>query len=114
MRKLIVFSILISIGIFSIAPSSISFLCKMEQCSLCNFLTHHIEKWINFFTEIITGVLLVIFVIFCVFFVLNFNYSKIAFYIKQKIYKAPNSVLFNRLKQAFSDGILEPQIYFSF
>src|SRR3989344_2376413 len=103
--------------------SNCLFISHMDELSICPMnLTEHLNMWRLMFNAIISKISLmnIIFLtffyvfitpiikinIFLNFYVFSFLYSRYKIYLKQN----PHMLLFNKLKEVFSSGILNPKI----
>jgi len=105
-------------------PSSIRLFCKMNNCGLCNIIGHHIDQirelfattfnfsdylWLHFIGILISisGIFSTTLLKTC----FQKDYIDLKLYRKYKLFNSPHLLLFNPLERAYSDGIIEPQIY---
>lgn len=83
-------------------------LCESAGCAMCGVVGHHINKWLSFFTSVLTAEVIVFVV--AVFLALGLQKHSADFR-PYYSFDAFDFVFLNPLKRIYAKAIVDPQIY---
>lgn len=103
-----IFFVLFILSIIGIAffPSSVMILCSVKN--ICHLSSHQIDKAMSLFNAVFSTLILIIVSLVLVFVIPSINLSNIRL---TRLFRTPHDTLFDYLKRALSQGIIEPQLY---